>query len=112
MTYVCVCRAFASWKEFMVVSSEKRAKVQKASRACFASSLQRAWATWRTHVHRHHLLRKALEGRQVSSHLQASSAVLHDVTGDTTGKRICNSTGHGLHFMIAYLCLSLCVSGS
>ncbi len=55
----------------MVVSSEKRAKVQKASRACFASSLQRAWATWRMHVHRHHLLRKALEGRQVSSHLQA-----------------------------------------
>ncbi len=77
---MCVCRAFASWKEFVVVSSEKRAKVQKASRACFASSLQRAWATWRTHVHRHHLLRKALEGRQVSSHLQASGliSVLHD----------------------------------
>ncbi len=61
-----LCRAFASWKEFVVMSSDKRAKVQRASQACFASSLQRAWTTWRTHVHRQHLLRKALEGRQVS----------------------------------------------
>ena len=59
-------RAFASWKEFVALSSEKRAKLQQASRACFASSLQKAWTTWRTWVRRQGLLRKALEGRQVS----------------------------------------------
>ena len=50
----------------MALAKEKRAKVQKASQACFASSLQRAWATWQTTVHRHKLLRKALESRQVN----------------------------------------------
>ena len=60
------CRAFASWTEFVALSNEKKAKLQQASRACFASSLQRALKTWRTHVHRQRVLRRALEGRQVS----------------------------------------------
>lgn len=58
-------RALASWKEFVALSKEKRIKVQKASKACFASSLQRAWTTWQAIVHRHKLLRRALESRQV-----------------------------------------------
>ena len=61
-----MCRAFASWKEFMILGQEKRAKVQKASKACFASSLQRAWTKWQAAVHRNKLLRRALESRQVS----------------------------------------------
>ena len=63
---VNACRAFASWKEFVVFSSEKQAKLQKASKACFASSLQRAWTTWQAQEHRQKLLRRALESRQVS----------------------------------------------
>lgn len=50
-----------------MLTKEKRGLVQKASRACFASSLQRAWSTWQTIVHRHKLLRRALESRQVSN---------------------------------------------
>ena len=61
-----MCRAFASWKEFVILGKEKHAKVQRASKACFASSLQRAWTTWQATVHRNKLLRKALESRQVS----------------------------------------------
>ena len=61
------CRAFASWKEFLALSSHKSAMLERASKACFASSMQRAWTTWQAHVHRLRVLRKALEGRQVSS---------------------------------------------
>ena len=50
----------------MLLSCEKRDKLQKASKACFASTLQRAWTLWGAHVHRQKLLRKALESRQVS----------------------------------------------
>ena len=64
--WTCVFRAFASWKEFVTLSCEKRGKLEKASKACFASTLQRAWAVWRAHLHRHKLLRKALESRQVN----------------------------------------------
>ena len=60
-----VCRAFASWKEFVALVREKREQLQRASRACFASQLQRAWASWAAHVRRQRLLRSALESRQV-----------------------------------------------
>ena len=59
------CRAFASWREFVAVTGEKRERLQRASRACFASQLQRAWSSWAAHVHRQRLLRRALESRQV-----------------------------------------------
>ena len=49
-----------------MLGQEKRAQVQKASKACFASSLQRAWTKWQATVYRNKLLRRALESRQVS----------------------------------------------
>lgn len=49
-----------------MLTKEKRGMVQKASQACFASCLQRAWSSWQATVHQHKLLRKALETRQVS----------------------------------------------
>ncbi|KAL3156620.1 hypothetical protein ABBQ38_000907 [Trebouxia sp. C0009 RCD-2024] len=90
-TQLSTSKALASWKEFVALAKDKRAKVQKASQACFASSLQRAWATWQATVHRNKLLRKALESRQaglVRSYLQhwqqaAQQRRKHSVTAHT-----------------------------
>lgn len=67
------CRAFASWKEFVAISKDKQAQLQWASRACFASQLQRSWTAWTAHVHRQRLLRRALESRQVGLYITTPS---------------------------------------